>query len=81
VQYKIDLHSLLVDKEELFKDLQDKHTMLTFDLNIEHLKTKLLEKDHIIFRTSYKVAANQTVTNLNLTISTLKEVAKSTKKS
>jgi hypothetical protein len=65
---------------EKFEVLKGKNATLTFDLVRECLKTKSLEKDHVPFRTTCKVTVNQVVTSLNITISTLKEVAKSNEK-
>jgi predicted amino acid racemase len=80
VRNKIVLQSLLAKKEKLFEVLEGKNVTLTFDLVREQLKNNSLEKDCIVFRSTCKVAANQVVTGLNITISTLKEVAKSNEK-
>jgi hypothetical protein len=51
------------------------------DLNIEHLKTKLLEKDWSSFRTSCKTTAKQALNRLKIEIIGLKDAMKMQEKS
>jgi hypothetical protein len=76
---KIDLQSLFAEKEKSFEVLQLKNATLTFDLIRERLKTKSLLSERGSFRASCKQAANQVVTSVNITISTLKEAGKAMK--
>jgi hypothetical protein len=76
VQNKIDLLSLLCQKEKSLKELWNLHSMLSFDLNFERLKTKSLEKDQTNFRASCKTSANQVLCRLNLEIGNLKDAMK-----
>jgi mannose/fructose-specific phosphotransferase system component IIA len=72
LQNKIDLQSLLAKKKKSFEVVEGKNTTLTFDL--------MLERERATFRSSCKVAANQVVASLNITISTLKEAEKNNEK-
>ena len=81
VQNKGDLESLLLQRNKSLTELQELHSTLLFDLNTARLKTKLLEKDCFIFRTTCKKSATQSVTPLNLEIIGLKDLAKTQEKS
>jgi hypothetical protein len=62
-------------------ELQELHAKLSFDFNIERLKTTSLEKDRNIFRSSCRKTANQGVSRLNLEIANLKDSLKTQQKS
>jgi hypothetical protein len=72
VQSKIDLQSLLAQKEKTIEVLTAQNTKLTFDLVNERIKTKKFTKDQGTFRTACRATANQAVTRLKLEMTGLK---------
>jgi hypothetical protein len=78
---KIDFQRLLAEKDNSYLELEAKFQLLTFKFNGERSKCKEFAKERVVFKTTCKALANQEVDRLNLSISSLKESAKSAEKS
>jgi hypothetical protein len=54
--------------------------MFTYDYSMEHLKSKVYEKEQLAFKASCKLSGNQEIAKLNLIISMIKENLKCNEK-
>jgi hypothetical protein len=78
---KSNLQSLLCQSNKSLTELQVLYEKPKFDLTIEQHKTKSLEKDRNVFRSSCRKTANQGISSLKHDIVNLKESMKAQEKS